>query len=398
MRVSTGTGGIIAATVLAATMLAGCQGAGGTATVDARHGGRPVAPAGTGPGAAGSASSSPSTTPAPPALTVASVTPAANVPRLAPDSQLVVRFSQPLTTGSVHPVLKPGVPGTWSRGDDRTLVFTPSRAYEPYVGVTLTVPAGSATSAAGATLTAATSVTWRGPEPSLLRLQQVLARLDYLPLTVSPAPEPGSEAEELRLAYSPVDASFDWRYEGTPAELKALWAPGKMTVLTQGAVMAFEHATGLQADGEAGPAVWHALMAADLADRADPQPYTWVHANLDLPQRLTVWQAGAAVFSAPVNSGIAGARTPLGSWPVYARYQKKTMSGTNPDGTKYVDPDVPWDSFFYRGDAVHGFPRAHYGYPQSVGCLELPVSAADTVWHLVTYGTIVTTTGDPGTS
>ena len=37
------------------------------------------------------------------------------------------------------------------------------------------------------------------------------------------------------------------------------------------------------------------------------------------------------------------------------------MAGTNPDGSHYDDPGVPWVSYFHGGDALHGFIRASYG-------------------------------------
>ena len=56
------------------------------------------------------------------------------------------------------------------------------------------------------------------------------------------------------------------------------------------------------------------------------------------------------------------------------------MSGTNPDGSHYVDPGIPWVSYFNGGDALHGFVRGSYGFPQSDGCVEMPVAnAADRV-------------------
>ena len=52
------------------------------------------------------------------------------------------------------------------------------------------------------------------------------------------------------------------------------------------------------------------------------------------------------------------------------------MSGTNPDGSHYSDPGIPWVSYFNGGDALHGFIRASYGFPQSLGCVEMPYSEA----------------------
>jgi hypothetical protein len=37
--------------------------------------------------------------------------------------------------------------------------------------------------------------------------------------------------------------------------------------------------------------------------------------------------------------------------------------------------------------------RPYYGYPQSLGCVELPLSEARVVWPYLTYGTLVTVTG-----
>jgi lipoprotein-anchoring transpeptidase ErfK/SrfK len=69
------------------------------------------------------------------------------------------------------------------------------------------------------------------------------------------------------------------------------------------------------------------------------------------------------------------------------------MSGTNPDGSHYSDPGVPWVNYFSAGSAVHGFPRSSYGFPQSVGCLELPIPTAKTVFGLISYGTLVNVAG-----
>jgi hypothetical protein len=66
------------------------------------------------------------------------------------------------------------------------------------------------------------------------------------------------------------------------------------------------------------------------------------------------------------------------------------MSGYNPDDTYYDDPGVPNVAYFNGGDAVHGFPRYTYGFPQSPGCVELPISAAAIVSNGDPIGTLVT--------
>jgi lipoprotein-anchoring transpeptidase ErfK/SrfK len=87
---------------------------------------------------------------------------------------------------------------------------------------------------------------------------------------------------------------------------------------------------------------------------------------------------------------VAGAPTADGTFPVYARYTVTTMSGTNPDGSKYVDPGIKWVSYFNGGDALHGFPRGSYGFPQSDGCVEMPIANAAVVFPMTPLGTLVT--------
>jgi hypothetical protein len=65
------------------------------------------------------------------------------------------------------------------------------------------------------------------------------------------------------------------------------------------------------------------------------------------------------------------------------------VQGTNPDGSHYADP-VQFVAHFMAGEAVHYFPRYSYGWPQSLGCVELPFTAAARAWPYLTYGSLVT--------
>jgi hypothetical protein len=47
-------------------------------------------------------------------------------------------------------------------------------------------------------------------------------------------------------------------------------------------------------------------------------------------------------------------------------------------------------AYFNGGDAVHQFPRASYGFPQSNGCVELPSTTAQQAWADDPIGTLVT--------
>jgi peptidoglycan hydrolase-like protein with peptidoglycan-binding domain len=222
----------------------------------------------------------------------------------------------------------------------------------------------------------------RGPD--VLRLQQLLAARGYLPVRFLRAAGPRPLFE-----LAPRRGRFVWRF-APPADLAAQWQAGVYTTATRGAVMSFQAAHGLAVDGVAGARVWQALTAP--AHPGEHVPYTYVVVRESSPETISIYQNGRPVFTSAANTGIPAAPTALGTYPVYLRYTSTTMQGTNPDGSHYRDTGVPWVSYFNGGDAVHGFLRASYGSPQSLGCVELPYSAAETAYQLMTYGTLVTVT------
>ena len=183
-----------------------------------------------------------------------------------------------------------------------------------------------------------------------------------------------------------------WRFGNIPAQLRSTFVPGTWGVATQGAVMAFEAEHNLKIDGAAGPAFWTALLEAVAARQTTARPYDYLIVTETEPETLYVWREGKVVLETPINTGVQGASTALGTWPVYLRFTSTTMTGTNPDGTHYSDPGVPWVSYFHGSDAVHGFWRDSFGYPQSDGCVEVPISTAAQVYPLDPYGTLVTVT------
>jgi lipoprotein-anchoring transpeptidase ErfK/SrfK len=155
-------------------------------------------------------------------------------------------------------------------------------------------------------------------------------------------------------------------------------------------VMTFENRHHMATDGVAGPAVWSLLLADASTGSVNANAYNYVYVSKTVPQRATVYSNGAAAYSTLANTGITGAETVSGTWPVFEHLIVTTMSGTNPDGTKYVDPGIPWVSYFNGGDGLHGFVRSSYGYPQSVGCVEMPPANAGIVFPYTPIGTLVT--------
>jgi hypothetical protein len=224
---------------------------------------------------------------------------------------------------------------------------------------------------------------------SVLRLQQLLAELGYLPLTFTAAAPVTSPTEEG----NDQIGTFSWRWPNQARALTILWTPGVYNVLTKGAVMNFESQHGLPTDGQAGPKVWTDLLAAVQGGAGNALPYDYVLVNKAEPETATVFSNGNVVYRTLVNTGVPGAPTEDGTFPVYSRFLVTTMSGTNPDGSKYVDPGIRWVSYFNGGDALHGFVRGGYGYPQSDGCVEMPVANAAIVYPLTPLGTLVTVLG-----
>lgn len=322
----------------------------------------------------------------PPALTVSSLSPTGS--NVSPGSTIAVRFSTALAPHSPRPMLSPALAGSWAALSPSLLQFQAVGPLVPGTTETITVPGGASgvLGAAGQHLAQSVTSQFTVAPGSVLRLQQLLAQLDYLPLSftpTSPLTSPSQEANDQA-------GSFAWRWPNLPMSLLTLWAPGTNNVITQGAVMNFEAQNGLQTDGVAGPEVWSHLLTDIQNSQGSTQSWDYVLVSQSLPESATVYKDGVPVYSTPVNTGVAAAPTENGTWPVYARYTVTTMSGTNPDGSHYVDPGIPWVSYFHGGDALHGFVRASYGLPQSVGCVEMPIANAQVVYPLTPLGTLVT--------
>jgi hypothetical protein len=209
------------------------------------------------------------------------------------------------------------------------------------------------------------------PLNTVLGQEEVLAQLGYSPLSWSPQ-------------------GFAWRWT-PPATLAALWAPGQNGVIARGAIMSFESVVGLPTDGVISAAETAALQAAAAnpsGPGTNPNGFSYALASENDPESLTVWHNGAVVVTTPANTGGAGTPTALGSFNVYLRLRNQVMRGTNPNGSTYADP-VQFVAYFNGGDALHYMPRASYGDPQSLGCVELPLSGASIVWPYMTLGSIV---------
>ncbi|MGH2853588.1 MAG: L,D-transpeptidase family protein [Solirubrobacteraceae bacterium] len=301
---------------------------------------------------------------------------------------LSVILSAPAAASSPRPILRPAVAGAWSTVGDAE-VFTPAATLAPCSTYTLTVWAH--TFATGhAPLGRRHVHTLHVACPPITGLQQALARLGYLGAKLHPryrvhipaGTETRGEAAvhafrppHGRLAPDPADAP--------PVE------PGQLDETTKSALEVFQSDHDLEPTGEPNAATWAKLIIVESLYHRNPHPYTWVSVTESIPETLEVHRGEEVALSSPTNTGVAGAETAQGIFPIFARYVATTMSGTNPDGSKYKDPGVPWVNYFNGGDAVHGFVRGSYGTPQSDGCVELPVETAAAVYPMLQIGDVV---------
>jgi L,D-transpeptidase-like protein/Big-like domain-containing protein len=331
-------------------------------------------------------------------LRVVAVTPAKHTRHVNGSSPLRVTFSAALASDSPMPTVKPAVAGTWQPAGSDAVEFVPAHGFKQYTHVKVHVPGGASgvRSASGQTLPHTRTVRFETGGYSSSRLTELLAQLHYLPLKWTPTagqsvPSVGSAAGQLAAAYAPPSGTFHWKH-GYPHQLHAFWDHGSPSgLIMRGAVMAFESDHGLTLDGVAGPQVWKDLLSAAAKAQANGHGYTYAIASQHAPETLTVWHDGKVILHTAANTGIPAAPTTVGTAPVYLRYSFQIMKGRNPDGTKYADP-VKWVSYFRSGEAVHYFPRASYGFQQSLGCVELPLAQSHYIWPYMTYGTLVTVT------
>jgi peptidoglycan hydrolase-like protein with peptidoglycan-binding domain len=396
---------MIAGSALAAVGLVGCHAAVPAATNgQGAWGGNAT----TGPGASRKPAASAQRI-AP--LHVLSVTPAGGSHGANGAAPIKVTFNQALAPNTPLPVLSPNVQGSWTVSGD-SITFQPHAGFQSGTHVTLTIPGGENGMQAAGLATAGTTATAQADEGllastdtvsfttgsfSTLRLQELLVQLGYLPLTFDPASPaaPGTaDADanaQLSAAYDPPAGSFTFK-PGYPSQLTSQWVTGKSNILDTGAIMAFQSDNGLAMDGVAGPQVWSHLFTALAEGKTNPNGYTYSLADQHSPETLRVWHNGKLIETTPVNTGVPGAGTADGTFPVFSRFQVTQMRGTDVDGTKYNDT-VHWVSYFNGGDALHYYPRPGYGYYQSNGCVEMQLSPAEYIWKYTTYGSLVTVTG-----
>ena len=211
-----------------------------------------------------------------------------------------------------------------------------------------------------------------------------------VPVTTTTHPKPKPKPKPKPISPTALrKGRFVWRYPKIVGPLRSQWSVGTNNVVLRGALMNFQAVHGLSWNTGMTAQTWQLILQAATTHRYDPNPYGYVVVSQGSPEELKLYVNGRHVYTSLVNTGISVAPTSNGTYPVYLRYTVTTMSGTNPNGTHYSDPGIPWTSYFNGGDALHGFIRGGYGYPQSLGCVEMPFANAKRVWPFTPIGTLV---------
>jgi hypothetical protein len=301
---------------------------------------------------------------------------------------LRVTLSAPPANDSPRPTLNPAVPGSWSTEGD-TEVFKPASTLAPCGSYTLTVWKHTFAKEHSGLLE-------RHVLPlhvaclSIAALQEALARQGYIGAVLHPryAAHVSRGPESLNAAAEHAFLPYHGRLAPSPANAPPV-EMGTLDETTKGALEVFQADHNLEPTGQPDARTWQLLMEVEALGHRDPRPYTWVSVSESEPETLQVHEGDRVAISTAANTGVAGAETAQGIFPIYARYESTTMEGTDPDGVHYVAPDVPWVNYFNGGDAVHGYPRASYGFPQSNGCVELPIETAAAVYPKLQIGDIV---------
>ncbi len=335
-------------------------------------------------------------------IRVVSVSPANQATGVDGANPIIVKFNRPVSASSPKPTLTPSVPGDWTAFGD-SLEFMPTTPFSESTSVTVQIPGGASGvhSSSGGLLTAAVTSQFTTAAYSQAGLAVLLAEQGYLPLIFAPDHTSPAMADLWGAdaaadtpqgeAYQPPPGLFSWD-SGYPASLVADWVPDQANVILEGAVMAFKSEHNMTINGSLTPQLWTALFQAQETGQQNTNGYTYAIANKGSPETLTIWHNGQVVLTSLANTGIAVAPTVDGTFPVYERFLNTVMIGFNPDGSYYSDP-VQFVSYFNGGDAVHYFARGSYGYPQSLGCVELPYNDAQQAYPYLTYGSLVSVQG-----
>lgn len=226
-------------------------------------------------------------------------------------------------------------------------------------------------------------------DENIIKKVNLLYKMGYMPFFVK--------------AYTPMingdktifKGIISWDNQCVPDKLMSLVGSvfTENNILYKSAVKRFERDTGSN-----GASYNYMKLIYNFGHKAK-KPFVWVYVVQNKrPEKLYVWQSGydkdnGIVFTSLVNTGVMHTTVP-GDFMIYIRLKKTEMRGYFPSTGKYYDdPDIPWVNYFDKGEAIHGYPRASYGFPQSAGCVELPIRKSKELYPILYKYAIVSVSG-----
>lgn len=139
------------------------------------------------------------------------------------------------------------------------------------------------------------------------------------------------------------------------------------------------------------------LKVADAArGKVSAQTYDkWIIVDLT-QKRLDAYEKDKLVKSFPISAGKPSTPTAVGQFKIYHKTRIQDMRGLNLDGSRYLQPDVEWNSFFYGDMAIHGNywvpQQGWFGvYNSSHGCVGAANYNSKWIYEWAPIGTTVIT-------
>jgi len=300
-------------------------------------------------------------------------------------------FSGPVgdLLGSRHPTVR-GISARWvAAGANRLVLRASSEGVWPGNHFTIQLPRQLGLVGTGRGEQQVQTLSYSLPAGSVLRLQQMLAVLHYLPLRWMPAagqPVATTTSSALAAAFRPPAGRFSWRFPTTPTRLERLWQPGVDSVLTDGAILDFEHVEGLAPVGVANPLLWPYLVQAYLLDESDPHGYSWLDVSTAAPREVLLWRNGRVLLTAPLDP--RAGPSPIGSWPVEGRASLEAVPVTAADGTVSTG-EVHWVDLYDHGAAIYGLRAPSTTAEPDRRGVALSEENAALIWPHLHLGTII---------
>ena len=159
---------------------------------------------------------------------------------------------------------------------------------------------------------------------------------------------------------------------GYPYILTRFWG-GQSSLIMEGAIRAFQSNQGLTMTGVMTSALWRDVVRAPRR-QTNPNGYTYALASKAQPGDADRVARRARRHAHPGQHRHPGRAHRDGTFPVYLRYRSRSCAA--PTRTVAVRRPGVLGAYFDGGEAVHYFPRGSYGFPQSLGCVELPYAQA----------------------